>query len=241
MITDRKTIDAKYKWDLTAIYKTPAAFENDYMITDKMIKEFGKNKDFMLRDAKSFCKTLTDMTQIDLMIGRLWQYASLNFAVDTSDSKNQALNTRVRNLAVKAGEATWFVTPYMLKLDDAKVAEWFKEYPALESHRRFIEKTMREKPHTLSDECEIVMSKMQDAMGSHTGIRSIFTNSDLRFGKIKGEAQVSGGDLKLLFAADKMLKIIKGLSAVSNNSSIAAISQVADQYDGMSLGMTFAK
>ena len=67
------------------------------------------------------------------------------------------------------------------------------------------------------------------------------TKTSVKIGKIKGEAQVSGGDLKLLFAADKMLKIIKGLSAVSNNSSIAAISQVADQYDGMSLGMTFAK
>lgn len=67
------------------------------------------------------------------------------------------------------------------------------------------------------------------------------TKTSVKIGKIKGGAQLSGGDLKLLFAADKMLKIIKGLSAVSNNSSIAAISQVADQYDGMSLGMTFAK
>lgn len=67
------------------------------------------------------------------------------------------------------------------------------------------------------------------------------TKTSVKIGKITGEAQLSGGNLKLLFAADKMLKIIKGLSAVSNNSSIAAISKVAEQYDGMSLGMTFAK
>lgn len=67
------------------------------------------------------------------------------------------------------------------------------------------------------------------------------TKTSVKIGKVKGTAQMSNGDLKLLFAADKMLKIVKGLSAVSNNSSIAAISQVADQYDGMSLGMTFAK
>ena len=67
------------------------------------------------------------------------------------------------------------------------------------------------------------------------------TKTSVNIGKIKGEAKLSGGDLKLLFAADKMLKIVKGLSAVSNNSSIASISKVADQYDGMSLGMTFAK
>lgn len=67
------------------------------------------------------------------------------------------------------------------------------------------------------------------------------TKTSVKIGKIKGEAQLSGGDLKLLFAADKMLKIVKGLSAVSNNTSIAAISKAAEQYDGLSLGMTFAK
>ena len=67
------------------------------------------------------------------------------------------------------------------------------------------------------------------------------TKTSVKIGKIKGEAQLSGGDLKLLFAADKMLKIVRGLSAVSNNTSIAAISKAAEQYDGLSLGMTFAK
>lgn len=70
---------------------------------------------------------------------------------------------------------------------------------------------------------------------------NITTKTSIKLGKVKGEAQLSGGDLKLLFAADKMLKIVKGLSAVSNNSSIEALSKVADQYDGLSLGMTFAK
>ena len=67
------------------------------------------------------------------------------------------------------------------------------------------------------------------------------TKTSVKIGKIRGEAQLSGGDLKLLFAADKMLKIVRGLSAVSNNTSIAAISKAAEQYDGLSLGMTFAK
>ena len=50
-----------------------------------------------------------------------------------------------------------------------------------------IETTMREKPHLLSDECEQLMSKLQDGFGTHGDIRSIFANSDLRFGKIRNE------------------------------------------------------
>lgn len=76
---------------------------------------------------------------------------------------------------------------------------------------------------------------------TNTLMLNITTKTSIKIGKVKGEAQLSGGDLKLLFAADKMLKIVKGLSAVSNNSSIEALSKVADQYDGLSLGMTFAK
>ena len=138
----------------------------------------------MCQNAESFYNTLRDMTDIESHIEKLWQYASLGFSVDTSDNNAQALNARVRSLAVSAGEASWFVSPYMLKLDVATVDKWFEEYPLLASYRRMVDKNMRYKPHTLSDECEMLMSKMQDCLGSHSDIRSIFSNSDLKYGKI---------------------------------------------------------
>ena len=39
----------------------------------------------------------------------------------------------------------------------------------------------------LSDECEQLIAKLQDGFGTHGDIRSIFANSDLRFGKIRNE------------------------------------------------------
>ena len=187
MVYERKNIDKKYKWDLTAIYADETAFDADYALAEQKIAAFRAHEQTMTKSASDFLAALTDMVKIEAQIDKLWQYASLSFSVDTSDNHAQALNTKVRNLAVAAGEASWFVTPYILKLDRATVDSWFAECPALESFRRIIDKTMLEKEHTLSDEGEILMSRMQDALGSHTGIRSIFTNSDLRFGKIRDE------------------------------------------------------
>ena len=184
---ERNDIDKKYKWDLSVIYADEAAFNSDFVKAEGLIKEFTKNEKTMCRSAEDFYKTLTDMSQIENLIERLWIYASLNFSVDTSNNAYQALNARVQNLAVKAGEASWFVSPYILKLDASTVEKWFSECEKLNTYRRMIEKTMREKPHTLSDECEQLMSKVQDCLGSHSNIRSIFSNSDLRFGKIKNE------------------------------------------------------
>lgn len=67
------------------------------------------------------------------------------------------------------------------------------------------------------------------------------TSAQIGLGKLKGEAYMSGGKLQMVFAADKMLSIIQGLSSISSNSSLSAISSIAGQYDGMSLGMEFTR
>ena len=111
----------KCEWDLSIIYKDEKAFLADFEKASKLIKSFAKHEKTMCTSAENFYNTLKDMTDIDALIERLWQYASLGFAVDTSDNNAQALNARVRNLAVSAGEAYWFVSPYMLKLDEKTV------------------------------------------------------------------------------------------------------------------------
>ena len=44
----------------------------------------------MLSSAQGLYNALKDMTEIDAVIEKLWQYASLNFAVDTTNNAYQA-------------------------------------------------------------------------------------------------------------------------------------------------------
>ena len=182
---NRNEIDAKYKWDLSAIYPTEADFEADYKKIEGLIKVFPKHQNTITQSAKELLAALRDITAIEYTVEKLYEYAYLNFAVNMQDNKYQALTVRMRNLISSLGEATWFVSPYLLKLDEETLAKWFTECPELESFRRTIEVNMRSKPHTLSDECEMLMSKLDDARGAAQNIYQIFTNSDLTFGKIK--------------------------------------------------------
>ncbi len=182
---DRKDIDPKYKWDLSVIYKDEKAFFEDYAKCEKLVKAYSKHEKTMLASAEGLYNALCDYTAIDSMIEKLWQYASLNFSVDTSNNQYQALDGKVRNLAVAAGTASWFVSPYMLRLEEATINELFVECPKLESYRRMIEKNMRYKEHTLSDECEVLMSRLQDFFHGNSQTRSLFANADLKFGKIR--------------------------------------------------------
>lgn len=183
----RSEIDSKYKWDLSAIYKTDADFDADIKACEALVADFGKNEKTMLGSAEGLLSALKGVAAISAKIEKLWCYGYLAFAVNTSRSENQGKVARVRTLAAAADEATWFVSPYMIRLDAATVESWYAECPELLDYKRMIDKGLREKPYTLSDDCERLMSKLGEALESHENIRGLFANSDLRFGKIRGE------------------------------------------------------
>ena len=106
MVYDRKDVDKKYKWDLSVIYANEETFGADYALAEQRIEEFKAHEKTMTTSAEALYAMLVDMTAIEAVIEKLWSYASLSFAVDTSDNYAQALNTKVRNLAIKAGEAS---------------------------------------------------------------------------------------------------------------------------------------
>ena len=184
-VLDRKDVDPKYKWDLSVIFKTEEDFQREFKKSEEEIKTLAKYEKTMLSSAEELYKTLKAVTEAEGRIEILWQYASLNYATDTANNHYQAMNAKLRSLAVSAGTATWYVSPYLLRLDKETVERWLKECPALQTYRRLIEKNMRSKPHTLSDESEILMSKLGDCLHTGSNTRSVFANADLKFGKIK--------------------------------------------------------
>ena len=184
---NRNEIDQKYKWDLTKIYPTEEDFKADYAEAEAIIKRFPAHEKEMLKSAQGLFAVLKDETALEMLIDKLWVYAHLYFDTDTSNNIHQARMGRVRSLAVSASAATWFVSPYILRLDEKTVEEWINQESGLETYRRTLYMIMRQKPHTLSDECEKLMANMGDALGSHSNIRGVFANSDLQFGKIRDE------------------------------------------------------
>ena len=184
---DRKDIDPKYKWDLTKIYPTEEDFKADFAEVESVIKRFPIHEKEMCKSASGLLAVLKDESRLEYIISKLWVYAHLAFDTDNSNNLAQARLGKVRSLAISASSAGWFVNPYILRIDDKTLDKWFDEEPGLETYCRNLFMVMRQKPHTLSDECEKLMANMGDALGSHGNIRGIFANSDLQFGKIRDE------------------------------------------------------
>ena len=183
----REKIDPKYKWDLTCIYKSEDDFELDMKRAEELIGAFGSHEADMISSAECLFATFFDYFAAQRILEKLYQYASRSFDVDTSNNKYQGMSTRVLDLYNKLGEKSFFLSPYLLKLDRETLDRWFAEYPKLEYYRRAIETEFRYKEHTLTEEGERICSLLRKCMGTHDDIYSIFKNSDMRHGKVKGE------------------------------------------------------
>lgn len=183
----RADIPQKYKWDLTKIYKTEADFDSDMKKAEGMIDAFSSHEKDMISSPECLYATFEDMFKIHRLLEKLYQYASRSFDVDTSQNKYQSMTAKVIDLFNMLGQATFFVTPYLLKLDSVTLDGWYAQYPRLEYYRRAIDVEFRYKEHVLSEEGERIYSQLRRCMGMYDDIYSIFKNSDIRHGKVKGE------------------------------------------------------
>ena len=187
MTYERDKIDAKYKWDLSVIYPDEAAFSADFAEVEKMIEAYPAHEKTMLSSPEALCKAFDDLFAATRIIEKLYEYAGRNFDVDTAVNKYQSMSSKVIDLYNKLGAASYFVTPYLLKLDEETLNKWYETCPELNKYRRIIEVEFRRKPYTLSDECEKLMADISTGLDSHDNIYKILTDSDMTFGKIKGE------------------------------------------------------
>ena len=68
------------------IYADEKAFYEDYAKAEKLIKEFPKHEKTMTKNAEGLYACLRAMCDVESIIEKLWSYASLNFAVDSSNA-----------------------------------------------------------------------------------------------------------------------------------------------------------
>lgn len=171
------------KWDLSKIYASPEAFHEELEQLKADVCAYAKHKKTMTASAEGLYRAICDMCALEQRLDKLWCYASLHFSLDTSSPTYQSLTGKVRSLAAKADEASWFFSPSILKISEETLSRFFEDCPALSRYARLIKKIQRSRPHMLSDECEAFFSRLDDCFGTHGTVRSIFANSDLRHGK----------------------------------------------------------
>jgi oligoendopeptidase F len=173
-------------WDLTPLFPSVAAWEQafeDYKQAYPGITQF---RGTLGQSPEQLLACLEFDKKLDLMLERLYHFASLQTAEDASNSDYLAREAKLQNLMTKAAEAGSFFTPELQALDDATFAR-FLQAPCLTPWVTRLQRIRRYKPHTLTANEERIMALAGPVLSGHDETFSQLTNVDMKFGVIRDE------------------------------------------------------
>ncbi|SCX76752.1 oligoendopeptidase F [Desulfoluna spongiiphila] len=185
-IPERHEIPDAHKWDLTPMFADDAAWDALFRETEARIPGY-KTYQGRLNESASVLKEAIDY---DLSVNRslelLYTYAHLRNDEDKTNATYDGLFQKAVNLYARIAQASSFFTPEVQAIDETTMKGFLAD-PALSGYRFFMEKILRYKAHTRSEEVEELLAMSAEAMGAPSRIFSQLDNADMRFGTIEDE------------------------------------------------------
>ena len=182
-VKERNEIEEQYKWDLSTLYASDEAFEEDFLKLDAAIDKVASFQG-TLDSAEALKGCLEADTELDLLLSDLFCYANLRRSEDTRQEDAQALYMRIYGKYVEAMTRTSFVRPEVLNLPE-ETLQAICEDEALSDYRYTMEKLLRSKPHTLTADQEELLASFGEVFAAPSEIADNLMDADMVFDSVK--------------------------------------------------------
>src|SRR5881392_3964221 len=185
-IPTRAGVPETDKWDLTHLFADVSKWQEDFAWLQREYPKLEQWKDRVGESTETLAEVLEFEKALELKIERVYHYASLQLAEDSTNNEYLARIGQVRNLLTKIGEAAAFVVPEILAIDDEKFAQFVAD-PVLKDWRIKLQKIRRMKPHVLSEAEERILALGNVALSGYDDTFSQLTDVDMKFGALVDE------------------------------------------------------
>ncbi len=199
----RDEIPADYKWDLSQIYSSWEAWEDDIVALQKEVDEIQKYKGIL--GPVSLKKGLVDKSlkgknsskpeilqqvldaKFNMMnkATKLYSFVSLSRSVDGRNSvynaKEQHLTRVLTDLEQKF---TWFETE-LAGLDKNELTKWVQKHPGLKKYEHYLFDFFRQREHILPEEQQKMMFILGSGMFREKEIYNTLSVADMQFEKVR--------------------------------------------------------
>ncbi|MEK5184146.1 oligoendopeptidase F [Solibacillus sp. FSL R5-0691] len=205
-ILTREEVPEQLTWDLTTIFESDEAWEAELKEVEQLSKKAPEYKGKVAESAESLYNTLQFSDALYERLSKLYVYSHLKHDQDTTNSKYQDLDGRIRSVLTNAGAAWSFITPEILALDEATLNSYVESYEPLSLYEQSLKELNLGRPHILSAEKEELLAQFSEVTSTSGKTFSALNNADLEFPKIKGEdgeeVQITHGNYITMLESD---------------------------------------
>ncbi len=185
-VPSRSEVAASDCWDLSTLYATDAAWEEDFKEFERQIAGYAAFRGRLGDGATVIAECLTFDLKMDRLSERLGTYAFLRTTEDQANNTYQALTGRFQNMAVRASQAASYLRPELLTLPADKMTSMMSD-SALEPYRLLLERILRYRAHTLTDSEESLIALQGEMAQTASKVFRQLNDADLKFGEARNE------------------------------------------------------
>jgi oligoendopeptidase F len=178
---DRAKILDKYKWDLSDIFATTAAWRTAKDKLEADIPRLSQFQGQLASSAATLADALDTVYGFDKELSRLAAYAGMLADQDTRDSEHQGMRQEITQLAATLGAAAAYIEPEILRFPKGTVEKLLASEKRLSTYRFYLEDIARRAPHTLSDAEEKLLASLGPLASSPANIQGILANADFPY------------------------------------------------------------
>ncbi|WP_332650361.1 oligoendopeptidase F [Lysinibacillus sp. 54212] len=183
----RNEIPEELTWDLTPIFGTDEDWEQEFKRIEALEAEAAGYQGKVAESAQSLYETLQFGDKLFEDFSKLYVYSHLKHDQDTTNSKYQAMESRVKSLGAKLSAAWSFLTPEILALDEATINDYVSNFEPLKLYEQMLKEINLGRPHILTADKEQLLAQLSEVTGASGNTFSSLNNADLEFPKIKNE------------------------------------------------------
>ncbi len=185
-LPNRDEVAESDTWDLSKLYPSDDDWEAAFGQWESRIDGYESFRGTLSESPNRLAECLAFDSELERLGERLGNYAYLRTTEDQTNSHYQRMIGRFQNVATRAGEASSYIRPEILAIDEG---QWdvMIDSPELAPYRLLLERLVRYRPHTLTSREEELLAMQGEMAGATSKIFRQLHDADLKFGFIENE------------------------------------------------------
>ena len=167
------------QWDLTDLYPSDSAWEAKRKELLAQVPRLTGYKGTLGKSATSLRTALQAISDAYRETVRFYIYASLKADEDLRVGTNQERKQQAQDLFTALGEATSWVNPEVLRVGAQRIRSFVRADRGLGKFSFQLEDTLRQAPHTLTDEGEKLLAGTGTVLAGPSDIRDQLASADM--------------------------------------------------------------
>jgi oligoendopeptidase F len=171
--------DLADRWNLADLYASPAEWDAAKGAIEQELETLDRCRGKLGDSATVLKECIDDVFRITREFQRLHSYAAMSSDVDIRDQEAMARRQAAGLLATRFSQKIAFGQPELLAVGAETLGRFFKEEAGLSDYLFFVNDTLRQAEHTLSEEGEGVIAAAGDLIGAPGTIYRTLANAEI--------------------------------------------------------------